>query len=251
MSCRSPALAGHLLDISETIDKINTLATISTQTLRGIVLSGNNRHLLVAVCLCVANAACAVAADPVDITTWVEKAVSCKQRDGAAVFHLTVGLTYTNLGTRSLIVPLFGIVSGYRILDRSNGKVTKWGTILTDLDGVSPDIWDGATPDSRIFDILMPGQTSRAGTRMQAMAIAGPVFGKRGLRPSGEYSIYLEIDHGRRSPGNPAISSEKWSDIGLLLTERVEASAVNFHIPAYNPAQACSEPPFISIKTRR
>lgn len=220
------------------------------RTLRGIVLAKSNRPILVAVCLCAA-ATSAVAADLATISAWVQKAEYCRQHDGSAVFQLTVGLTYTNPGARSLIVPRLSAVSGYRIVGQGRAEVARSEITFTEDDAVSYAVWEGATPDPKLFDILMPGQTSRFGERFLVLGLSGPGAGKRGLSAPGEYSIYLELDHGPRFPKGREVMPEKWRELGLLLTKRVEASMINFQIPPRDPVTVCSEPPFLSKRRRQ
>jgi hypothetical protein len=189
----------------------------------------------------------ASAQESVLITPWVQKAVYCRQRDGASVFQLFVGLSFANVGSRPVIIPRFAAVSRYRVEDESGREVLRSPTLFMEMDSVSKKLWAAPRPDPTNFTVVPPGQASHAGVRFEVFPVVSIETRGRGLSRSRQYLVYLQLDHGPRHPENRAIPSEQWSEIGRWITGKIEATPVRIQIPGGSPTDACSEPPTITI----
>lgn len=147
------------------------------------------------------------------LTPWVERALYCRQSDGGSVFQLVAGITYTNVSARPVIVPLFAVVSGYRVEKRDGAKVLKSKANFTEMDVVSPDAWSGSTPNPELFRVLQPGQVLRTGSRTEVLRVSdGTADTKSAVYPAGQYSVYLEMDHGTRTAKLPILRAGPKSD---------------------------------------
>jgi hypothetical protein len=216
----------------------------SIAALRGIALARNSTIRLT-LCL-VIFARISVSEQTVILQTWVERALYCKQSNNQSVFQLLLGFTYQNDDRMPVIIPRFGVVAGYTAEEYLGGKTSlKADSVFGELEMISPEIWSGSVPDSNHFVVLRPGEKYRAGTRLLILSVVDDGKKVPGLLPAGQYSLRIAMDHGRgRTTRSPDVD-EKWRDVGGLLIDNIQGSAVNIQVPAAAPSITCPEPPVI------
>jgi hypothetical protein len=110
------------------------------------------------------------------------------------------------------------------------------------MDEVSLETWKGQVPNPSYFDILQPGQTLPAGTRTEVLTVSPLAQRNSKVLAPGRYLLYLQLDFGTRNPQSN-LSRQRWSEMGILLTGRIEVTALRLHVPVGEATETCSDRP--------
>lgn len=179
------------------------------------------------------------AKDPVAIDASVENTLFCKEPDGGYTFWATVRIIHTNTGRRPLIVPRLIAISGYRVENMSGKEILRVENVFDEMSAISIDVWNGVTPKQGLFDILKHSQSRGIGGMMLGVPISGGGGKHETTLEPGHYRLFIHVNHNERSSRPSVLSATRWPNVGVLLTETIEARPIEIRIPSTPPTETC------------
>jgi len=182
-----------------------------------------------------------VTVEDLQITPHVEKEEYCQDRSGVDQVRLTVGFTYANKGSRTIIVPIVTRLAEVQVHGEAM-KPLRLPYKLSKLQGISPTIYTAPEPSPELFYLLSPGRSQEGLQQLVILRLAARgAKSKRSALSPGEYRLGFDLNVGSRLPNDPYVPSGRWKDTGVLIVGRHPAEAIRIRISEAN-ATPCQPP---------